>query len=114
MAITVLATRQVPASSGAGITRVISNITTATTGAAAANTDYVYFCSGTFTFTLPTAVGNTNRYAVIHKDALTLTIATTASQTIAFYPSAPATTATITKQGLVTEFFGDGANWWTI
>lgn len=114
MAITVLATRQVPTSSGTGITRVISNITIGTTGAAAANTDYTYFCSGTITFTLPTAVSNTNRYTIIHKDTLTLTIATTASQTIAFYPSAPAITATIKTQGLVTEFFSDGTNWWTI
>lgn len=114
MASTVLATRQVPISSGTGITRVISNITTVTTGLSAANTDYVYFCSSTFTFTLPTAVGNTNRYTIIHKDTSTLTIATTSSQTIAFYPSSPATTATINAQGLVVEFFSDGINWWTV
>lgn len=99
---------------GSGITRTVSVISSITTGGATASTDYMYFCSGTITFTLPTAVGNTNRYTIVHTDTSTLTIATTSSQTIAFYPSAPAITATITKQGLVTEFFSDGANWWTI
>ena len=113
MSVTVLASRQIPSTTGSGITRVILNVAAATTGAAAANNDYVYFCSGTMTFTLPTAVGNTNRYTIIHKDARTLTIATTLSQTIAYYPSAPETTATITVQGVVVSFLSDGANWWT-
>lgn len=99
---------------GGGITRSIISITTATTGGSAVNTDYVYLTTGTITFTLPTAIGNTNRYTIVHKDALTLTIATTLGQTIAFYPAAPDTTATITIQGTVIEFFSDGANWWTI
>ena len=43
-----------------------------------------------------------------------MTIATTSAQTIAFYPAAPATTATVTVQGTVVELFSDGANWWTI
>lgn len=100
--------------SGGGITRSINNISVNTTGAAASSTDYVYFCTGAITFTLPTAIGNTNRYTIISRGTQTLIIATTLSQTIAFYPSAPATTATIIQQGTVVEFFSDGANWWTI
>ena len=105
----ILSTQVIP-----GITRSIVNISTNTTGAAVASTEYVYFASNTITFTLPTAVGNTNRYTIVFKTTGTLTIATTLGQTIAFYPSAPATTATITKQGTVVELFSDGTNWWTI
>ena len=78
---TVLATRQVPVSSGTGITRVISNITTTTTGLAVANTDYIYLCSGTFTITLPTAVGNTNLYTLKNISTGTITVAFTSGQT---------------------------------
>lgn len=98
----------------AGISRSISSIATNTTAGATSSTDYVYFVTGTTTLTLPTAVGNTNRYTIVHKDTNTLTIATTSGQTIAFYPAAPATTATVTAQGTVVELFSDGTNWWTI
>jgi hypothetical protein len=102
------------ATAGGLITRSISSISSPTSGGSAANTDYVYFVSGTTTFTLPTAVGNKNRYTLIHTDTSTMTLATTSSQTIAFYPAAPATTATVTVQGTVVELFSDGSNWWTI
>lgn len=97
-----------------GITRVIQLLSTNTTLVAAANTDYVYYISGITTVTLPTAVSNTNRYTLVHTDTNTMTIDTIASQTIAFYPPAPATTATVTVQGTVIELFSDGSNWWTI
>ena len=71
-----------PAGGGSGITRVISNISTATTGAAVANTDYVYLTTGTFLFILPTAVGNTNRYTLKVTDGGTITLTTTAGQTV--------------------------------
>lgn len=94
--------------------RSINNVSVNTTALAVVFTEYVYFCTGGITLTLPTAIGNTSRYTIINKGTQTLIIATTLSQTIAFYPSAPATTATITQQGTVVEFFSDGANWWTI
>ena len=68
--------------SGSGITRSILPIIAATTAASIANTDYVYLTTGTFTFTLPTAVGNTNRYTLKVIDAGTITLATTAGQTV--------------------------------
>lgn len=48
---------------GGGITRAVFSIAVPTTAGATALTDYVYFVSNT-TLTLPTAVGNTNRYTV--------------------------------------------------
>ena len=64
-----------------GITRSVNNISGTTTAGATALTDYVYFCSGTFTLTLPTCVGNTNRYTIKCISG-TLTVGTTSSQTI--------------------------------
>ena len=69
------------ATSSAGYGRSFNNIAINTTGAAAANTDYYYFCTATLTFTLPTAVGNTNTY-YNKVTSGTLTIDTTSSQTI--------------------------------
>ena len=47
---------------GSGIVRSINSISANTTAGAALGTDYVYLASGTITLTIPTAVGNTNRY----------------------------------------------------
>lgn len=110
MAATKIADRQLLT---APFARVVSSISGTTTAAAVARTDYVYFCTGTFTLTLPTAVGNTNRYTIVF-DTGTLTIETISAQTITFRPAVPATTATITVPGTVVELFSDGANWWTI
>lgn len=101
-------------SGGSGITRSISSISTPITLGSTASIDYVYYISGTTTVTLPTAVGNTNRYTLVHTDTSTMTITTTGGQTIAFYPASPSTTATITAQGTVVELFSNGTNWWTI
>lgn len=60
-----------------GITRSVSNISTTTAAGSTALTDYVYFCTGTFTLTLPTAVGNTNRYSIQNAGSGTVTIAGT-------------------------------------
>jgi len=49
---------------GSGITRIVASIATGTTAGATASTDYVFFVTGTTTLTLPTAVGNTNKYTV--------------------------------------------------
>jgi len=44
--------------------RVILTVSTNTIAADAANTEYVYLCSGTMDFTLPAAAGNTNTYEI--------------------------------------------------
>ncbi len=70
-------------SGGSGITRSTSIITANTTGAEAASTDYVYFASATgITFTLPTAVGNTNLYTIKNFTGASVLVATSAGQTI--------------------------------
>lgn len=66
----------------AGISRSIQSVSTTTTMGGAANTDYVYFVSGTTTVTLPTAIGNTNQYRIKNTGAGQVTTATTSAQTI--------------------------------
>jgi hypothetical protein len=94
------------ASAGGGITRSISSISTATNAGAIAATDYVYFVSGTTTLTLPTAVGNTNRYTIKNTGAATVTVATTSSQTID-----GSTTYLIPTATNSVDLVSDNANW---
>jgi len=90
-----------------GITRTVSSISTPTTAGATASTDYVYLVSGTTTLTLPTAVGNTNRYTVKNVDAsLTTTIATTSAQTIDGSAS-----ATLPVSNTSVDLISNGSNW---
>lgn len=97
-------------SGGSGILRSVNVISTNTTAGATSTTDYVYIVSGTTTLTLPTAVGNTNRYTVKRTDAtLTTTIATTSSQTID-----GASTYTLTSQYESVDLISNGSNWLTI
>ena len=91
-----------------GIIRSILPIATATTGAAVVSTDYVYLTTGTFTFTLPTAVGNTNRYSLKVTDGGTITLATTSGQLV-----------DNVAPGLITfptslDFVSNGTNWFII
>lgn len=74
------------------------------------STDYCIDCtSGTFTVTLPTAVGRTGKpYSVINSGSGTITLATTSSQTIGNI--SPTTTITI-NPGEVYNVISDGANW---
>ena len=97
-----------PGAGGSGITRNVQTINTATTGAAVAKTDYVYLTTGTFIFTLPTAVGNTNRYSLKVTDGGTITLATTAGQLV-----------DNVAPGLVTfptslDFISNNSNWFII
>ena len=55
-------------------------VSTATIGGSLDNTDYIYICSGTFTFTFPTAVGNRNRYSLINEGTGVITAVFTAGQ----------------------------------
>lgn len=92
---------------GSGITRSVNSISTPTTGAAAASTDYVYLVSGTTTFTLPTAIGNTNLYTVKNVGSGTVTVATTSAQTI---DGGSTAVLTASLQGSI-DFISDAANW---
>jgi len=63
------------------LARSIATISTDTTAGAVAKTDYIYFVTGTTTLTMPTAVGNTNRYTVKSISGTT-TIACNGAETI--------------------------------
>lgn len=93
-----------------GNTRVITDISTSTAAASAANTDYVYSCTGTITLTLPTAVGNTNRYSVTNAGTGTVTVATTGGQTIQTLSGAVTSTA-VGPQGASEDFISNNTNW---
>ena len=62
--ITVEYQRVTTSSSTVMYARQVASIAVGTTAGATTNTDYVYFTTATLTLTLPTAVGNTNRYTV--------------------------------------------------
>lgn len=91
----------------AGINRSINVISTPTTAAAVALTDYIYLVSGTTTVTLPTAVGNINRYTIKNTGSNTVTIATTSSQTIDGSSSATLPASLNTSLDLISN----GSNW---
>jgi hypothetical protein len=95
-----------PTGSGSGIVRSVNTISSPTTAGATATTDYVYFVSGTTTLTLPTAVGNSNRYTVKNTGSATVTVATTSAQTID-----GSATATLPVQYTSIDLISDGANW---
>jgi hypothetical protein len=65
-----------------GNSRTILAITGTVTGAAANNTDYVYYWSGStaYTYTQPTAVGNTGLYTLKNSSSVNQTILFTGGQ----------------------------------
>lgn len=89
-----------------GITRSINSISTNTTLAATALIDYVYLISGTTTATLPTAVGNSNRYTLKNVGSGTVTINTTSSQTID-----GSTSIILRPQYASIDLISDNSNW---
>ncbi len=98
------------AGGAAGISRTVVTTAAPLTMGSAALTDYVYFVSGTTTVTLPTAVGNTNRYTVFRTDAsLTTTIATSGGQTIN-----GSSTVTLTSQYEAVDLVSNGSQWFII
>lgn len=88
---------------GGGVSRSINNITSNTTAGAAANTDYVYFCNGTFTLNLPTAVGNTNRYTVANQGSGTITLTSAGGAINGNQP--------LNQQYQSYDLISDGTNW---
>lgn len=90
---------------GSGITRSINSISGTTTGAAAASTDYVYLCTGTFTYTQPTAVSNTNNYTIKNVSTGIITIVFTSAQ------NADSLTSITLTQNQSLDMISDNANW---
>lgn len=86
--------------------RVIATTSTPLTAGAAAQTDYVYRVSGATTLTLPTAVGNTNRYTVVNVGSSTVTVATTSSQMIN-----GSSFAAMPIADMSLDLISDGSNW---
>lgn len=91
---------------GSGITRSVNVVSSATAAGATALKDYVYLCSGTMTLTLPTAVGNTNRYTAENSGSGTITVATTSAQTIN-----GASSYTLDAQYESIDLISDDTNW---
>ena len=98
------ATWATPAGSS-GRSLSVNSISSPTTGGTTADTDYVYFVSGTTTLTLPTAVASTNTYYVKNVSGTT-TIATTSAQTIDGSAS-----ASLPVQYTSLTLASDGSNW---
>ena len=75
--------------------------------------DYLVDCtSGTFTVTLPTAVGITGRiYEIVNSGAGTITVATTSSQTFVNVTATPTTLSLITALAKSVRVMSNGANW---
>ena len=85
----------------------VNVVSTNTTAGSAASTDYVYLVSGTTTITLPTAVGNTNRYTIKNSGTGVVSIATTSSQTI----DGSSSPITINVQYVSIDLISNGTNW---
>ena len=100
MAVTILANRQT-----GGITRSILPIVATTTGASAISVDYVYIANGTFTYTQPTAVSNTNRYTIKNAGTGVVTIVFTAGQ------NADDSTTITLNPGVALDFISNNINW---
>jgi hypothetical protein len=100
-------TQQSGIMAGTGIARSVNSVSTNTTAGSGANVDYVYLVSGTTTITLPTAVGNTNRYTIKRSGTGVVSIATTSSQTI----DGSSSPITITRQYVSIDLISNGANW---
>lgn len=91
---------------GGGIVRSINSISTNTAAASSSGTDYVYLCTGTLTLTLPDASTTTNLYTIKNVGSGTVTIATTAAQTIDGSSS-----ITLPVQYTAVDLISDTANW---
>lgn len=91
---------------GGGIVRVVASTSANTTAGATALTDYVYFVSSSPTITMPTAVGNSNRYTIKNVGVGTVTIGTTSAQTID-----GSSTITLPVRYTSVELVSNNANW---
>lgn len=89
------------------LVKSVASVAISTAAGSTAKTDYVYIATAAgITITLPTAVGNTNRYTVKNISAGTISVASTSAQT--FDGSASPITL-VANQSL--DFISDNANW---
>lgn len=97
--------------SATDLRRSVNVTAVSVTAGAVDGTDYVYVVTaGGVTVTMPTAVGNKNRYTVKHNAASgSITIATTASQTID-----GTTQLVIGSRYVSADLISDGTNWCVI
>jgi hypothetical protein len=89
-----------------GISRTIISISINTAAGSATKTDYVYLITGSPTLTLPTAVGNTNRYSVTNVGVGTPVVAFTGGQT-----ANGSSTVSLTRANMSLDFVSNNANW---
>lgn len=88
------------------LTSVTYTIAVDTNAVAIGNKRIIYFVSGTTILTLPTAVGNTNRYTVVNTGVGVVTVNTTSSQTII-----GSLTVTLPITNMSLDFISDNSNW---
>lgn len=89
---------------GSGITRTVVVTSGNVSAGSTANTDYVYIIAGNHTVTLPTAVGNTNRYTVKNNHTSSVALAFNGSET------ADGGGVTLAPKSSV-DLISDGINW---
>ena len=91
---------------GSGITRTVSVLSVSSTLAAAATTDYVYFANVGVNLTLPTAISNTNGYAIKNMAASSVLVTAAAGQDID-----GSATALMPTQYESLTFYSNGSVW---
>lgn len=91
-----------------GIARSVSTISTSANLGATALTDYVAFIASGGTPTLPTAVGNTNRYTIKNIDTSSHSVLTTSGQTI------DGSSFIVLAANTSVDLISDGTNWWVV
>jgi len=91
-------------SSNSAITRSINSVTGTTSAGAEAHTDYVYILTGNYALTLPTAVGNTNRYTIKNRNSANVSLIFSGAE------NADGAGVTLGPNETV-ELISDGVNW---
>lgn len=81
---------------------------TETVGVYVPNTNYIYLCSGTFTYTQPTAINNKSKYTLKNNGAGVITIAFTSTQT------GDGSTRLTLRQNSSIDLISDNTNWFVI
>lgn len=92
---------------GSGITRSIVTSSGSFTAGSTAATDYVYLLAAAHTPTMPTAVGNTNKYTFINEHTSPIAFSTTSSQTV----DGHASTVFKIYPNETLILYSNGANW---
>lgn len=91
---------------GGGISRTVASVSSNTNAGSAGSTDYVYLLAAGAQLTMPTAVGNTNRYTIKVMDATTATVVFSGGQN-----ADGSTTLSLTTQYTTIDLVSSGSNW---